>query len=174
MEYIDAVLAIVESMFSTGESTVVSIVVFAIVALGGLYIKFKRVDMEKRKMYSDIDETRLTQMADQLRQADNGRRTAEQEADLYEMERDHYRSRVRDLVFMIKQLHWTFQQCDGKCNSSHKVMKWPLDHDIDYIEQWSMVSPLEAGYQSEMIEERRLSDTRREDERTGGRRASDG
>lgn len=159
---------------TTGDkAAVISVVIGGIVTIVGLFLKFKKVGIDKATAFSDIDEKRFNQLSEQLRQSDHDRRTSDQESDLLTIERDHYRSRVRDLIFMLKQLRWTFDHCGEKCPDDAKQMEWPLENDIEFIEQWAMISSIEAGYVSGIEEQRRLSE-RRDDGREEGRRKTDG
>lgn len=94
-------------------------------------------------MFSRIDEKRFNQLSEQLDFEGKRSADAEREVDLLTLERDHYRSRVRDLLFMIKQLHWMHDHTP--------ITPWPLK-SIEDIEKWAMTSPLESKYSPDLTE----------------------
>lgn len=117
----------------------ISVIVAGIATIFGIMLKFKKADITKSKIDADIDEKRFNQLSEQLRTSDHSRRIIQQELDFITIERDHYKSRVRDILFKLDQIHWIFEQY----NFNGRDIEWPVE-DIHTIKKWAMTSPLET------------------------------
>lgn len=128
------------------KATFLSLIIFAVIAVAGIILKWKKVNLEQSDTFSKIDERRFKQLSDQLKESGELLRQSDQESDLLTIERDHYRDKVRDLVFAIKQVYWTFVK--NTTGELDKQEMWPIDHPEE-IERKAMQSPLEKTYQSD-------------------------
>lgn len=126
-----------ETLTSDGErAALISMAIFGVIALVTLIIKWRRLGMERADTFSQIDERRFNQLSTQLETLRKEMQDMSLITETLTLERDHYRSKVRDLVFSIRQLEWEFQKRED--------LDWPLKYTPDEIEKRALSSPVEV------------------------------